>query len=161
MKKHWLQALRILIPCLLFGCSTLETKVDQGLPKPLWTFTKQDRDALILKQWAPTKKEIFKTSTFSEAEIIGILSSFALDRAMADHFDYKSEALGDCLTINLLEIKVVDPSKVDGSTNEIWEVDLCSLRASFPISLTAEKRNWIKANPAANTRPNGFPDRLK
>ncbi|MFZ6862521.1 hypothetical protein ACO0K7_07800 [Undibacterium sp. Ji67W] len=132
---------RVLLVCMLslalVACST--TGGDGGVPKPLEVITLDNMKANIVALWGTSDRDLFKTSSFSESERFVLLRRAVLERHLAVKYGSKGSFLENCSTLKLLAINPT-PQKNDGSKNEIWDIDVCSVKYSVPMELTADER---------------------
>ena len=135
MNKRSMHALAIFLPFLVTACSTVEPQVaPEKKSEPVTVIRKAEIDAVIAKQWSTTNKDVFKKSAFSEKKLNYTFEKFAMLRLIADMRNKPSGRLGNCQTIELLEIKTLPSPGADGASEELWEVDLCSVRKTVPVS---------------------------
>ena len=142
MNKHSMRVLAIFIPILVTACSTVEPQVPQvaeKTPEPVTVILKEEIDAVIAKQWSTTNKDVFKKSSFSEKKLNYTFEKFAMLRLIADMGKKPSGLLGDCQTIELLEITSLPSPEAEGAPEEWWEVDLCSVRKTIPVARPLNK----------------------
>jgi hypothetical protein len=159
MNKKYPLAFTVLIPFLLIAGPSIDAKAaPKDKPKPVTVITKEEIDAVIVKQWAPTNKEIFKKTSLSARELRSVLGNFAIRRIIAD-MSKKPEISGGCKTINLLDIKVIPSLEEDGTINEIWETEQCSEPKALPISMSPALRDEVKESAVG--LPIGFMDDAK